>query len=75
MTAGLDGLSPVWVGRFSIWRTTDLPLRTSPKTTCLLSRWGVWTVVMKNWEPLVSEEVWEKSSQQMFMEQNSTQAQ
>jgi hypothetical protein len=31
----------------------DFPFRTSPKTTCLRSRWGVGTVVTKNWEPLV----------------------
>jgi hypothetical protein len=32
---------------------TDLPRMTSPKTTCLSSRCGVGTVVMKNWEPFV----------------------
>ena len=49
----LEGLSPGCVGRFSILRTMDLPLRTSPNTTCLPSRCGVGTVVTKNWEPLV----------------------
>lgn len=37
---------------FSIFRTTSMPSTTLPKTTCLLSRKGVGTVVMKNWEPL-----------------------
>lgn len=53
MVTSFVGLSPPCVGRFSILRTRDLPERTSPKTTCLPSRWGVGTVVMKNWEPLV----------------------
>ncbi len=53
MTTSLLGLSPLCVRRFSISRTTDLPLRTSPKTTCLPSRCGVGTVVIKNWEPFV----------------------
>lgn len=53
MRTSLAGLSLPWVGRFSILRTSDLPLRTSPKTTCFPSRWGVGTVVTKNWDPLV----------------------
>lgn len=53
MVTSLVGLSPGWVGRFSILRMMDLPFRTSPNTTCLPSRWGVGTVVTKNWEPLV----------------------
>lgn len=53
MVTGLLGLSPGWTGRFSILRTRDLLVRTCPKTTCLPSRCGVGTVVMKNWEPLV----------------------
>jgi hypothetical protein len=53
MTIGDEGTSPCAVGKFSIWRTTDLPLITSPKTTCLPSRCGVGAVVMKNCEPLV----------------------
>jgi hypothetical protein len=31
-----------------------MPSTTSPKTTCLPSSQPVTTVVMKNWEPLVS---------------------
>ena len=53
MTASSNGLSPLCVLRFSISLTTLLPLMTSPKTTCFLSRCGVGTVVMKNWEPLL----------------------
>jgi hypothetical protein len=53
MVTAFWGASFSWVGRFSILRTMDLPERTSPKTTCLPSRWGVGTVVTKNWEPLV----------------------
>lgn len=53
MVTSWFGLSPGWVGRFSILRTMDLPLRTSPNTTCFPSRCGVGTVVTKNWEPLV----------------------
>ena len=41
---------PVFV--FSILRTTSIPSKTFPKTTCLPSKKGVGTVVMKNWEPL-----------------------
>ena len=37
----------------SIFLTTSMPSTTLPKTTCLPSRNGVGTVVMKNWEPLV----------------------
>lgn len=37
----------------SIFFTTSMPSTTRPKTTCLPSRNGVGTVVMKNWEPLV----------------------
>jgi len=44
-------LYPVLV--FSIFLTTSIPSTTLPKTTCLLSRNGVGTVVMKNWEPFV----------------------
>lgn len=33
--------------------TTPIPFSTCPKTTCLPSKCGVGTVVMKNWEPLV----------------------
>lgn len=33
--------------------TTPIPFNTCPKTTCLPSKWGVGTVVIKNWEPLV----------------------
>lgn len=33
--------------------TYSWPETTSPKTVCLPSRWGVETVVMKNWEPLL----------------------
>lgn len=54
MTTGWAGRSASRVRAFSILRTMDLPAMTSPKTTCLPSRWGVGTVVMKNWEPLVS---------------------
>ncbi len=43
-------LYPVLV--FSILRTTSMPSATLPNTTCLPSRKGVGTVVMKNWEPL-----------------------
>lgn len=39
----------------SILETSSMPSRTSPKTTCLPSSHGVWTVVMKNWEPLAEE--------------------
>lgn len=37
----------------SIFSTTSRPSITFPNTTCLPSRWGVGTVVTKNWEPLV----------------------
>ena len=53
MVTSLVGLSPGWVGMFSILRTRDLPFSTSPKTTCFPSRCGVGTVVTKNWEPFV----------------------
>lgn len=33
--------------------TTPIPFNTCPKTTCLPSKCGVGTVVMKNWEPFV----------------------
>lgn len=33
--------------------TTPIPFNTCPNTTCLPSKCGVGTVVMKNWEPLV----------------------
>ena len=39
---------------FSILRTISMPSMTFPNTTCFPSRKGVGTVVMKNWEPLVS---------------------
>lgn len=35
----------------SLTRTTSCPRTTRPKTECLLSKWGVPTVVMKNCEP------------------------
>ena len=38
---------------FSIFLTTSMPSITFPKTTCLLFRKGVATVVMKNWQPLL----------------------
>ena len=45
---------PLWpVLVISILRTTSMPSVTRPKTTCLLSRKGVGTVVMKNWLPFV----------------------
>ena len=45
---GWRGLSLPSVGVFSTVRTTFVPSRTLPKTTCLPSSQGVWTVVMKN---------------------------
>lgn len=44
-------LCPVRV--ISTLRTTSMPSTTRPKTTCLPSRKGVGTVVMKNWLPFV----------------------
>ena len=67
-TAKLPHISPHWaivtsrfgtslprypVLVFSIFLTTSMPSTTWPKTTCLPSRKGVGTVVMKNCEPLV----------------------
>ena len=37
----------------SIFLTKSAPSRTFPNTTCLPSNQGVFTVVMKNWDPLV----------------------
>lgn len=48
----LAGFSP-FTSTFSSILTTPIPLITWPNTTCFPSRWGVGTVVMKNWEPLV----------------------
>jgi hypothetical protein len=46
---------------FSILRATSMPSTTLPKTTCLLFRKGVATVVMKNWQPLVlGPEFWKR---------------
>lgn len=39
---------------FSTLCTTSIPSITLPKTTCLLFKNGVGTVVMKNWQPLLS---------------------
>lgn len=47
MTTGSWGASLGFVRVFSILRTTSIPSTTLPKTTCLLSRKGVGTVVMK----------------------------
>ena len=47
------GASFKYVSTFSIARTTSMPLFTSPKTTCLLSRCGAGPQVMKNWLPFV----------------------
>lgn len=47
MTTGNCGASFGFVRVFSILRTTSIPSMTLPKTTCLLSRKGVGTVVMK----------------------------
>lgn len=47
-----------WHHDLSMWPlsggTLTMPSRIFPKTTCLPSSQGVLTVVMKNWEPLVS---------------------
>jgi hypothetical protein len=55
MATSISGTSlprrPVLVA--SIILTMSIPSTTFPNTTCLLSRNGVGTVVMKNWEPLV----------------------
>ena len=40
--------------RASIFRTTSMPLVTLPKTTWRPSSQDVFTVQMKNWDPLVS---------------------
>lgn len=48
----LAGFSP-FTSTFSSILTTPIPLITWPNTTCFPSRWGVGTVVIKNWEPLV----------------------
>lgn len=42
------GRSPSPVLTFSMTLIISVPSITLPKTTCLLSRCGVWTVVMKN---------------------------
>lgn len=47
------GLSSRPTLTFSIFFTTSMPSTTLPKTTCLLLRNGVGTVVMKNWQPFV----------------------
>lgn len=39
---------------FTAHHFLTMPSSTLPKTTCLPSSHGVFTVVMKNWEPLVS---------------------
>lgn len=52
-TTSVAGLSPR-SRVFSTFRTTSIPSTTLPKTTCLLFRNGVGTVVMKNCDPLVS---------------------
>ena len=49
---GTNGLSEESDFMSSILRIVLLPESTSPKTTCLPSRCGVATVVMKNCEPL-----------------------
>lgn len=54
MAQSMAGLSPGFVVLvFSIFLTTSMPSTTRPKTTCLLFKNGVGTVVMKNWHPLV----------------------
>ena len=61
ITTSCRGLSPGLLVRvFSTLRTTSRPSITLPKTTCLLFRNGVGTVVIKNWQPFVfSPEFWE----------------
>ena len=68
---GLIGCEHRWSS--VIWRYSpiDFPLITSPKTTCLPSRWDVGATVMKNWDPFVpgpalacrtSSVLWEQSA-------------
>uniref|UniRef100_H2YDC9 Uncharacterized protein n=1 Tax=Ciona savignyi TaxID=51511 RepID=H2YDC9_CIOSA len=54
IVTSLIGLSPEAVGFFSISATTSIPDTTFPNTTCFPSNHGVFTVVMKNWDPFVS---------------------
>lgn len=54
ITTSFDGLSLASVLDASIWRTTFMPFRIFPNTTCLPSNHGVCFVVMKNCDPFVS---------------------
>lgn len=61
ITTSVAGFSPR-VRVFSTLRMTSIPSTTFPKTTCLLLRKGVGTVITKNWQPLVlGPEFWRKS--------------
>lgn len=55
---GVNALLGVWRNRTSPQMNKveilTMPSKILPNTTCLPSSHGVWIVVMKNWEPLVS---------------------
>ena len=72
MVGGLENLMAPWllpVASMALTTRFDASSSTSPKTTCLPSSQLVSTVVMKNWEPLLSPSV--STERQVAVESSS----